>query len=242
MLVVDTLPSTQRARFMTKIKIDYHFGVGLLYQPSQSCPRPDDRALEICFKSARLRIRLSDALYRQNNLVLHWPCTHGIFLAGAAYVYSIWASSDLRSRVSPAEVAVDFRLCSSLLALGGEWWPIAHKGKRSFDRLADATLNALMSRGTGLGPGMMGEGGGGPRIETSRAAGSGQYDHLALAPDPTGMPNEDYQWLGVEDLLQPYLQNDFQFPDLFGSFDVTDFDTPESQFDGLNGFYPNVGL
>lgn len=244
LLTVDTLPPTHRARFKTKFKIDYHFAVGLLHQPSQSCTRPSDSALRICLESAKSRIRLSDALYRQNSLILHWPSTHGIFLAGATYVYSIWASSEIRSCVSPAEVAADFRLCSSLLALGGEWWPVAQKGKRSFERLADATLNALMSRCTSSDPGMVGVGV--PRSEMSRTTttGPGRHQHERLAPtaDPASMSSEEYQWLDVEALLQPYLQDDIQFPDLFGPFDMAELETPESQFDGSGYFNANMDL
>jgi hypothetical protein len=217
--VADTLPPTHRLRFTTKFKIDYQFALGLLHQPSQTAPHPDDRALRICFESAKARIRLSDTLYRQNSLVIHWPSTHGIFLAGATYVYSIWASSELRSSVSPAEVAGDLRLCSSLLALGGEWWPVARRGKGSFDRLADATLGALMSRGSAPVP----------------------RQQLAPTDEPAEMPSDDYQWLDVEALLQPYLQNDLQFPDLLGSVDMTAFETPASQFNGSGYFNESMG-
>jgi hypothetical protein len=217
--VADTLPPTHRLRFTTKFKIDYQFALGLLHQPSQTAPHPDDRALRICFESAKARIRLSDTLYRQNSLVIDWPSTHGIFLAGATYVYSIWASSELRSSVSPAEVAGDLRLCSSLLALGGEWWPVAQKGKGSFDRLADATLGALMSRGSAPVP----------------------RQQLAPTDEPAEMPSDDYQWLDVETLLQPYLQNDLQFPDLLGSVDMTAFETPASQFNGSGYFNESMG-
>lgn len=217
--VADTLPPTHRLRSNTKFKIDHQFALGLLHQPSQTAPRPSDRALRICFESAKTRIRLSDALYRQNSLVMHWPSTHGIYLAGATYIYSIWASSELRSSVLPAEVAGDLRLCSSLLALGGEWWPVARRGKRSFDRLADATLNALMARGSAPFP----------------------HQQSASTAESAGMLSDDYQWLDVEALLQPYLQNDLQFPDLLGSFDMAEFETPESQLGGSGYLNANMG-
>lgn len=129
LILVASVPSNNRERLSAQFKIDYHFAVGLIYQPSRSCPHPSDRALEICFSSAKQRIRLFDLLYCQNNLTFNWPGTHGVFLAGATYIYSIWASTAIRSSVSPAEVAGDLRLVSSLLALGGEWYPLAQRGK-----------------------------------------------------------------------------------------------------------------
>ena len=235
--MVEALPPSHRAQLKTKYKINYHFAVGLLHQPSQSCPHPSEWSLRICLESAKSRIRLSDALYRKNNLVLHWPSTHGIFLAGATYVYSIWASSEIRSEVSPAEVAADFRLCSSLLALGGEWWPVARKGKRSFEKLADATLNALMARGTVSDQGVVGSG---SQNDIASGTGSSRHERLAPTADPASTSIEDYQWLDVEALLQPYLQNDIQFPDLFGSFDMAELETPESRFDSSVYFNTNM--
>lgn len=202
---VESLPTVHQARFRTKLKIDYHFATGLLYQPSRSCPRPCPQALGFCFESAKQRIRLFDALYYQNNSSLSWPRTHGVFLAGATFVYCIWASSEIRTTASPAEVAGDLRLCSSLLALGGEWWPLAQRGKKSFERLADATLQALFSSA--------------PRT----------LPDVQVAPslDLASMPTIDSQWLDPEAMLQSFFQTDLQFPELFGPFDTSMFDTPD---------------
>jgi hypothetical protein len=207
--LLPALPSAHREKMATKFKIDFHFAVGLIYQPSRSCPQPNDGALRLCFESAKHRIRLFDSLYCQNNLTLNWPRTHGAFLAGATYIYSIWASTAIRSSVSPAEVAGDLRLVSSLLALGGEWWPVAQRGKKSFEQLADSTLNALLSRGIGLGP----------------------QEQLPPTLDPSSMPVDDSQWMDVETMLQPYFQNDLYFPDLFSTFDMAEFDGSALLFD-----------
>lgn len=203
LVLVENLPLCHQERFRTKFQIDFHFAVGLLCQPSRSCPHPNNRALWLCLESATQRIRLFDSLYCQNNLALTWPSTHGVFLAGATLVYSIWASTEIRSSVSPVEVAGDLRLCSSLLALGGEWWPLAQRGKRSFERLADSTLNALLSRGPSGAP----------------------YAECPPTSNPANHSIEDSQWLDVETMLQSFFQNDLQFPD-FGTPDTTMFDPP----------------
>lgn len=215
---VGSLPSSHRERLATKFKIDYHFALGLVYQPSRSCPRPDDRALGLCFNSAKQRIRLFDSLYCQNSLTLSWPMTHGALLAGATYIYSIWASTTIRSSVSPAEVAGDLRLVSSLLALGGEWYPLAQRGKKSFEQLSDSTLNALLSRS------------------------AGPSDQFPTPLDSSGISMSDNQWLDVETMLQPYFQNDLYFPDMLGTFDLTAFDPSVLLFDDSSGGNVNTCL
>lgn len=215
---VENMPTMHKERFMTKLKIDYHFATGLLYQPSRSCPRPSPRALQICLESAKQRIRLFDSLYYQNNLSLSWPRTHGVFLAGATFVYCIWASSEIRSSVSPAEVAGDLRLCSSLLALGGEWWALAQRGKRSFERLADATLQALFSMPS-----------------SSAASNAALEDQVASSLNPADFPMVDSECLDPEAMLQSFFQTDLQFPDLFGHFDASTLDTP-GMYTDTSGF------
>jgi hypothetical protein len=90
-----------------------------------------------------------------------------------------------------------------LLALGGEWWPLAQRGKRSFERLADSTLSALLSGGTNFSAV--------PREDCPPTSNS------------ANVSIEDSQWSEVEAMLQPYFQNDFQFLD-FGAFDTTMLD------------------
>lgn len=116
--VIEELPENTLRRFHTQIKINYHFAIGLLYQPSQVSPAPGTQALQRCFHSSRERLRLYWDLHDQNNLPLSWPRTHGIFLAGATLVYCVWSSAEIRSTTVVAELAADLRLCSSLLTLG----------------------------------------------------------------------------------------------------------------------------
>ena len=217
---VGLLPPSYRERLATKFRIDYHFALGLVYQPSRSCPRPSDRALGICLNSAKQRIHLFDSLYCQNSLTLNWPRTHGAFLAGATYIYSIWASIAIRSSVSPVEVAGDLRLVSSLLALGGEWYPLAQRSKRSFEQLADSTLNALFSKITG----------------------TSVQEQFPTPLDSSNIPIEDSQWLDVETMLQPYFQNNLCFPDMFSTFDRTDFGASALCFDDSACGNPNTDL
>lgn len=228
LLFVETLHANEQTRFRTKLRIDFYFAIGLLYQPSRICPRPDLDALRQCFESAKQRIRLFDSLYYQNNLSLSWPRTHGVFLAGATYIYCIWTSADIRSTAAISEVASDLRSCSSLLALGGEWWPLAQKGKRSFERLADSTLQSLMSRSSSSAAPL-------PQLpHSTTAASQGQY------PEPFAMG--DHEWLDVENVLQSFLQNDLQFPDLLETFDPSTVDPTDFCFDTTGWNDSNLGL
>lgn len=207
---IDVLPTPSQARLRTKVRIDYFFAVGLLYQPSQACPSPSSDALERCLNSAMQRIQLYDNLHAQNNLALSWPGTHGIFLAGAMLVYCLWSSADIRATVSIADVAKTTRLCSSLLTLGGEWWPLAQRGKRSFEKLADSTIKLLIDQPS-----------------TSAQASSSQWTAEASAVDSFGVTTNMLatEWFDVESMLQSFLQNDFQFPDML---DALDYPSAES--------------
>lgn len=209
--IIEGFPAGYQTRLRTKLKIDYHFIRCLLYQPSQACMTPDDAALLLCFESATERIRLYDSLYDQNNLYVSWPTTHGIFLAGATLVYCIWMSSEVRRKVTILALTKDFRLCSNLLTLGGEWWPLAQRGRRSFDRLADSTLESLTNHQTAQSQRLPDE------SEMARATAS------ALENDPFAGLDFQSPSTNVEGILQTFLQNELPFPDMLDTFDATGF-------------------
>lgn len=227
---VNNFEPADRARLQTKLKIDYHFTICLLYQPSQACVSPSTTALERCFDSATQRIRLYGTLHDQNNLYVSWPTTHGIFLAGATLVYSIWMSSEVRLKVTVSSLAKDFRLCSNLLTLGSEWWPLAQRGRRSFERLADSTIDSLLSNNE--------------PVPTSSTLPTG--DAPTLENDLFASLNFQSPATNIEEILQTFLQNELPLDSTFDMFDASGFSQgPDGwQQDGLLGFDPdesNIG-
>lgn len=199
------LPAKCQSQLETRMRIRYHFIIGLLYQPSQACSTPDDNALKRCFDSASERISLYDRLYNHNALLLDWPSTHGIFLSGAMLVYCIWSSSEIRASASVADVAKTMRICSNLLTLGGEWWPLARRGRRSFEKLADFALQSLSH----------------PPVAPSL-----DPQEVQNAPDEIIPTHFDAtEWTDIESVLQSFLQSDFSFP---GTLDLLDYPSAES--------------
>lgn len=205
---VESLDKPHTGPLLTKARIDYHYAVGLLYQPSHACPRPDTAALRHCFESATKRVHLFWSLYEEKGLILSWPTAQGISLAGTMLAYCVWTSEEIRASLSVATLSADLQLCSSLLTLGGEWWESARVGGRSFQRLANLTIHSLFSSG-------------------NRAAGGGMTSRLP-SPHPPSPPNDNVlgipgrlptnaeEGINVDDLLYSFLQNGFDMTDIPG--------------------------
>jgi hypothetical protein len=141
--VVDATGTDQRLRLITKLRIQYHAAICLLYQPSQAVVHPDDRSLQICFESATQRLRLYEILYDSGSLIHSFRTVQDMGLAGATAMYCVWMSESVRRTVSLSTIARDFRRCSSLLSVGGEWWPVTRNANASLERLANQTLDML---------------------------------------------------------------------------------------------------
>ena len=152
-VVLAALPSDQRLRLSTKLNIQFHSAMCLLHQPSQAIIRPNDEVLQICFESATQRIRLYETLYESGTLCHSWRTVQDMFLAGATVMYCVCMSSNVRRSVSLTSLARDFRSCSSMLSVGGEWWPMIRNARSSLERLASHTLELFAERQrSGLDP------------------------------------------------------------------------------------------
>jgi hypothetical protein len=141
--VVAATGTDQQLRLITKLKIQYHTAICLLYQPSQAIIHPDDRSLQICFESATQRLRLYELLYDSGSLIHSFRTVQDMGLAGATAMYCVWMSKSVRKTVPLSTIVRDFRRCSSLLSAGGEWWPVTRKANISLERLANQTLEML---------------------------------------------------------------------------------------------------
>ncbi|KAJ9621708.1 hypothetical protein H2203_007197 [Taxawa tesnikishii (nom. ined.)] len=203
--IVKAVPQPERVRLNTKLEMDYHAAMCLLYQPSQVCRRPTNEALQQCLNSAVKRLRLYGLLYEQNHLYMSWPTAHGVFLTGATVLYCIWSSLELRASASLSSLAKDFRLCSSLLAMCGEWWPLIRQGRNSFDRLADLTLRVTAEN---------------PNIASDAPARS-----MEPFPGATQPQMDAVNGFGttIESLLQSFLQYELQFPEIVDSLNSADW-------------------
>lgn len=201
--MIATLASPEQARLKTKSWIHYYYAMGVVYQPSQACSAPDTASLKKCLDSALARVLLYDELYNQNNLALSWPGTHGILLSSAILIYCLWCSAEVRASVSVAEIAKAGRLCASLLALGGRVWPLAQRGGRSFERLADATIQMLLDPASRPLP-----------TPSSGLAGPNGTGEFAV-----GTADGSHEWVDIESMLRSFLQNDF---DMVNMLDPTD--------------------
>lgn len=142
-IVLGTTDEDQRLRLITKLQIQYHGAMCLLHQPSQAIALPADEALKVCYSSATQRLHLFEVLYDSGVLCHSWRTVQDMFLASATIMYCVYISAAVRSSVSIISLSKDFRACSSMLSVGGEWWPTIRKAKYSLERLSNYILETL---------------------------------------------------------------------------------------------------
>jgi hypothetical protein len=150
-IVTTTVPEEQRLRLTTKLEIQYHNAICLLHQPSQAINFPDEDALKVCYSSATQRLHLFEVLYDAGALCHSWRTVQDMFLAGATIMYCVCISPTLRFSVSILSLSKDFRSCSNMLSVGGEWWPTIRKAKYSLERLSNYILEMLAANPNGDG-------------------------------------------------------------------------------------------
>lgn len=137
------LDSRQRRMWQLKLKIKYHTTMVMLFQPSQAIKSPPSESLQVCFNNASSILHDYQALHDMHGLHQGWRTVQNIFAAGATLIYSFWTCFTVRQSASTADLSKSLRTCSSLLTVGGEWWPSAKKGQRSFGAIVDLTIRKL---------------------------------------------------------------------------------------------------
>lgn len=142
-------PFEERQKYLwsLRLQIRYNTTMILLFQPSQRIPNPSQEALQVVYNSASAILRSYELLHKNHGLHHGWRSVQNIFAAGAALVYSFWTSELVQSRASPTELSRSLRSCSSLLSVGGEWWPSVKTSLASFGSVVDLTIQKLYTRG-----------------------------------------------------------------------------------------------
>lgn len=130
-----------------RLKIRFHTSMILLFQPSQAIRSPSNSSLRTCYENASSALSDYQTLHDIQGIHHDWKTVQNVFAAGATMIYSFWMSADVRGEASVAELSRSLRTCSSLLSIGGEWWPSAKKGRDSFGSIADLTMQKLYTEG-----------------------------------------------------------------------------------------------
>jgi hypothetical protein len=138
-----SLDIRQREVWKIKLRLKYHTTMVLLFQPSQVIRQPASVALQVCFDSAASILDGYQRLHDLHGLHFGWRAVQNIFAAGATLIYSFWTSQAVREKASPDTMSKNLRSCSTLLTIGGEWWPSARNGQASFGSVADLTMKRL---------------------------------------------------------------------------------------------------
>ncbi|KAG9501909.1 hypothetical protein J7337_007613 [Fusarium musae] len=138
-----SLDNRQREVWKIKLRLKYYTTMVLLFQPSQVIRQPASEALRVCFDSAAGILDGYQRLHDLHGLHFGWRAVQNIFAAGATLIYSFWTSQAVRERASPETMSKNLRSCSTLLTIGGEWWPSVRNGQASFGSVADLTMKRL---------------------------------------------------------------------------------------------------
>jgi hypothetical protein len=253
-VVSATAPPDQRFRLLTKLKIQYHSAMCLLHQPSQAIVRPHEEALQTCFDSAAQRLRLYETLYDSGTLLHSWRTMQDMFLAGATVMYCVSISPKVRRSISLSALARDFRSCSSMLSVGGEWWPMIRKARSSLERLASHTLETFAEKSR--------SGSDTPHatlhfpVDSNSVINSfeGNLESVAVENELASFLNSDgplsnifdAPMLGFMDEILIYTQNQYAYEPFMGSnFDGDEFTNATSQHRSddrdLRDFIDNLG-
>ncbi|KAF8853407.1 hypothetical protein BDZ45DRAFT_761892 [Acephala macrosclerotiorum] len=156
------------------LELNYWQCVIMLYRQSLSVPTPFEgefntsdevnspnvHSVELREDEERVFLKVAEAgqrvlrLYRQLHRVhlvnYTFLATHHLFMAGISFLYAIWHSSIVRSRLTMDEV--DFTILAATSVLGDliEKCPPAEACRDAFDRMSKATVQMCMST-TGFG-------------------------------------------------------------------------------------------
>lgn len=158
------------------LELNYWQAVIMLYRQSLSVPAlfegeyhtsnevnsPSVFNVELREDEERVYLKVAEAgqrilrLYRQlhlMNLVNYtYLSTHHLFMAGISYLYAIWHSPVVRSRLTMDEVDFTVLAATSVLSDMIDKCPPAEACRDAFDRTAKATIKMANSTG-GFGPG-----------------------------------------------------------------------------------------
>ncbi|KAK1997146.1 hypothetical protein LX36DRAFT_691589 [Colletotrichum falcatum] len=195
------LDNRQRRVWRLKLKIKHHAAMVMLFQPSRAIRNPPPESLQVCFNNAASVLQDYQKLHDLQGLHHGWRTVQNIFAAGAMLIYSFWTCPAVRNNASTADLSRSLRACSALLAVGGEWWPSAKKGQRSFGAIVDLTIRKLY---TGNMPSKN------PRLFTHLASEEGQQHAMeqsegAPVYEPAGPHHLSHIPLNGTDASWPHL-------------------------------------
>ncbi|KAJ2896676.1 Positive regulator of purine utilization [Zalerion maritima] len=132
------------------------------YNTSNEVNSPSVFNVELREDEERVYLKVAEAgqrilrLYRQLHLMslvnYTYLATHHLFMAGISYLYAIWHSPVVRSRLSMDEVDFTVLAATSVLSDLIDKCPPAEACRDAFDRTAKATVKMANSNG-GFGPG-----------------------------------------------------------------------------------------
>ncbi|RWA09496.1 hypothetical protein EKO27_g5610 [Xylaria grammica] len=135
------------AVWRVKLQIKFHTTRILLFQPSQAIRNPREESLQAVFGSASAILQGYQKLHDCHGLHYGWRDVQNIFAAGAALIYSFWTSAAVQHNANSIALSRDLRTCSSLLSVGGEWWPSVKKSLVNLGSIIDLTIQRLYTSG-----------------------------------------------------------------------------------------------
>lgn len=126
-------------------QIAYHYAILSLHRPSHAVPVPSFEALRLCADSSISLISAYSSLYAKNKISYSFIALNSIFMAAVTLLYSLRASSFVRSELTKAVMETNINTCLSLFRGMSGGREIAERCSAIVNRLGKATL-ALFDR------------------------------------------------------------------------------------------------
>ncbi|KAI1339158.1 fungal-specific transcription factor domain-containing protein [Xylariaceae sp. FL0016] len=213
------------------------------YNPSKEVNSPSIFAAELREDEERVYVKVAEAgqkilrLYRQLHLVglvnYTYLATHHLFMAGISYLYAIWHSHVVRSRLSMDEVDFTILAATSVFSDLIDKCPPAEACRDAFDRTAKATIKMANSTG-----------GFGQVLNRNKRGSKGQSDKVDYITAREATANRhkshnarpSFDQPGSRSATMPY---DFSSHDSFGS-QMTPMQTTQQQLSPFRLNIPNA--
>ncbi|CZT01009.1 related to positive transcriptional regulator for purine utilization [Rhynchosporium graminicola] len=199
--------------------------------------REDEERVFLKVAEAGQRVlRLYRQLHRVHLVNYTFLSTHHLFMAGISFLYAIWHSAIVRSRLTMDEV--DFTILAATSVLGDliEKCPPAEACRDAFDRMSKATVQMCMCT-TGFGSSAQG-------LTTQQKSRSHNYSHNhETSPDYFNTSNISFATSIWRQSSRSHIQRpkplfDMGLHDLLGSPTQSDSGGKNGMIDIKNEFFP----
>ncbi|KAI9672091.1 MAG: Fungal specific transcription factor [Alyxoria varia] len=182
-------------------------------------------------------LRLYRQLHRVHLVNYTYLATHHLFMAGIAFLFAIWHSNLIRSRLSLDSVDFTVLAGTSVLEDLSKVCPPARACRDAFSRMSKVTIQICMST-TGFGQSVASAEGSHPSAH--HPGGQRAFGRAGTSPAATGEA-KDLSFKGRQNRAKPSQSNGRAGLQQSKSYDIQAFSDSQNLFGGIGGSDSNAG-